>query len=66
MKTEWIERKRDNLLRVEVGEVEVAEKVDGKIVRRMVPLVRDFAWGKDVSQEHAERESLLIVESEAD
>ena len=56
MKTEWIEGKHDNLLRVEVTPATDDAEAD----------IRDFAWGKDVPQEQAERESLLIIESEAD
>ena len=56
MQTEWIERQRDNLFRVTL--VAPSDDVDG--------VYREFAWGKDVPREQAERESLLIVESEAD
>lgn len=55
MQTEWIERKRDNLLRVELS------PADGETPA----VVREFAWGKDVPQKQAEAESLLIIESEA-
>lgn len=66
MKTEWIERKRDNLLIVRIGDRKVIEEVDGKPVTRTEPVFREFAWGKDVKQAAAERESLLIIEAEAE
>ena len=65
MKTEWVERKRDNLLVVQTGERKIVEEIDGNHVTRMEPAFREFAWGKDVKQADAEREARLIVESES-
>ena len=49
MKTEWLEGKKANLLRVEIDK----------------ETVREFQWGKDVDRKAAERESLLIIEDES-